>query len=557
MTSLPAHRREARLAILVLVSICVLTFFTGLGTTALWEPDEPRFAEATRQMLGRRDFITPWFNDAPRFEKPILLYWLQLPFFGLFGATETAARAPAALSGLLAVLAVFGLVRRRVSTRAGLIAGAVLATTFRFVLYAREGLTDVPVVAAVTCALWAMTRGVSESSPRAVRLAWAAAGAGILLKGPVGLLAPVIWTVWAVTTGGRAALERTRPWSGVAIMAAIAAPWYVAMLVLHGRAFVSVALGYEVVARYMSPDFPGPNRGFFYYWFAWLGDALPWSIFLIPAFWWAYSRRRDLSEGEAQAMRLAAMWFVVILLVFSLSQYKLPHYILPAYPAMAIAIGVFANAAIDGRAGAALWRIPAVVAALALMAGAALVSLLMWRAFELDPRDVSFVFPALVAAGAIVVAVLALARGDTSPRRMFTALTAILAVCYGFLAIVVAPRELRRFQPVPILAAVARHVVAASEPLAVAGNYGAPGLVFYARHPVKQLPSRAALIEFLSGEGRRHCVLPDYELQAVQPQLKRPVRVQAEASVFSVRMRRLLERQPQRAGRVLVLVTVE
>jgi hypothetical protein len=91
----------------------------------------------------------------------------------------------------------------------------------------------------------------------------------------------------------------------------------------------------------------------------------------------------------------------------------------------------------------------------------------------------------------------------------------------------------------------------------VAGNYGAPGLVFYARHPVRQLENQAALLEYLSGPGRRHCVLPESDFEQIKPQITRPFRVQAEAGVFSVRMRRLLETEPQRASRTLLLITVD
>lgn len=546
--------------ILLLTIVCGATFFAGLGSTALWEPDEPRFAEATRQMFMRNDFVTPWFNERPRFEKPVLLYWLQVPFFAALGATEAAARAPAAIGGLLTVLAIFSLGRELVSIRAGLLAGLFLATTFRFVLYARQGLTDVPVVAAVTCGLWAMSRAISSpvgASPRAARIAWACAGAGVLLKGPVGLLAPIVWSLWAAAIGGRPALMRTRPLGGIVILAAITAPWYVAMLYLHGRAFVDVALGYEVVARYLSTDFPGRDRGILYYWGVWLGDGLPWSLFLPAAAWWAYSRREALRVDESRGMQLAGIWFLTVLAVFSASQYKLPHYILPAYPAMALAIGAFADAAIDGRVSRSAWQAPALLAAVALAACAVLMWLLMSRVFELALTDASFLLPVLLAAGSIVVGVTAWPIGRARPASTFSLLAAVMAICYGFLALFVAPRELRRFQPIPELAAAARRSVPLSEPLAVAGNYGAPGLVFYARHPVLQLTDRAALVTFLSGEGRRHCVLPESELLEVRPLVRRRLRVHAQAGVFSVRLRRLLEREPQRAGRVLMLVTAE
>lgn len=96
-----------------------------------------------------------------------------------------------------------------------------------------------------------------------------------------------------------------------------------------------------------------------------------------------------------------------------------------------------------------------------------------------------------------------------------------------------------------------------AEPLAVAGNYGAPGLVFYARRRVRQLADRQELLAYLSDPGRRHCIMPEAELRAISPQVRRRLVVQAGASVFSVRMRRLLEREPERAARVLVLVTAE
>ncbi|HEX2456105.1 MAG TPA: glycosyltransferase family 39 protein [Vicinamibacterales bacterium] len=573
--------------VLLIAGVCLVSFFAGIGAVALWEPDEPRFAEATRQMLLRRDVITPWFNDQYRFEKPILFYWLQLPFFLVLGPTEFAARVPSALCGLLAALAVFFITRDRSSTRAGLFAAMCLATTFRFVLYARQGLTDVPVVAAITCGIWAMSRAVlgripspdlgttspespisnagrralrtesAAGSPMAAKVAWICAGAGILLKGPVGLLAPVIWSVWAYAAGGRGAFWRTRPVSGVVILAAIALPWYAAMVLLHGRAFIDVALGSEVVARYLSQDFGGPIRGPLYYWGVWIGDAMPWSLFLIPALLWAYFRRDQIRSGESRAMVLAAIWFVTVLLVFSGSRYKLPHYILPAYPAMAIAVGIFVNAAVEGRVPLALWRPPSFLTGLVLAAGAVLVSLLVSRVFERQPPDAAYLVPLFLVAATVIVGVLGTSSDGRRRQASFAALVGLLAVCYGFLATFVAPRELIRFQLAPPLAAAARRVVADSEPLAVAGGYRGQGLVFYARHTVEELPNQEAVVSFLSGPGRRHCVLPESDLEQVRDLVHRPLRVQAEARMFSVRMKRLLEREPQRAVRTMVLVTAE
>jgi hypothetical protein len=162
----------------------------------------------------------------------------------------------------------------------------------------------------------------------------------------------------------------------------------------------------------------------------------------------------------------------------------------------------------------------------------------------------------VIGCGAVASGVLLVLRGNRS-LMVFSALAGTMVLCYGCLATFVASRELRRFQPIPALAAAARQVVAPDEPLAVAGNYGAPGLIFYARHQVRQLENQAALVEYLSAPGRRHVVLPESDLKQIKPQLTRPLRVQAQAGVFSVRMRRLLESEPQRASRILMLVTVE
>ena len=129
-------------AILIIVS--VLSFFVSLGSTPLWDPDEPRFAAATRDMVDTGDVMTPTFNGAPRFEKPILFYWLQLPFFVALGPTETAARLPSALAGFGCVALLYLIGKSYFSDRAAFIASLALATVFRFVAYTRQGLTDVP-----------------------------------------------------------------------------------------------------------------------------------------------------------------------------------------------------------------------------------------------------------------------------------------------------------------------------------------------------------------------------------------------------------------------------
>jgi 4-amino-4-deoxy-L-arabinose transferase-like glycosyltransferase len=509
-------------------------------------------------MFERGDFLTPWFNDRPRFEKPILLYWLQAPFVGLLGPTEAAFRIPSAIAGLLTLLVVYRLTRDLVSPEAGLFAALTLATTFRFILYARQSLTDVPVTFFVTLAVWLFLRAHDApegKSRRDALLAWAATGLAALTKGPVAVLAPAIWIAFAAIYHRQTFLPRLHLFAGVLVSAAIALPWHLYMIALHGRTFVDVALGYEVVARYLSEDFPGRDRGILYFVGVWFGDAAPWSLFFVSGVIWLYVRWRVLEPAIQRVSVLALIWFAIVLALFSVSEYKLPHYIMPAYPPTAVLTGIFLDAVVrSDRVRRVLWMAPALLSALLLLVGALLLGLLLLRAFELELFDVSFLLPLAMAAGGVMVAITAM-RGRT--RTCVWILLTTLVTAYAFMVIVIAPRELRRFQPIPGLAASVRSIAQRGDALAVAGNYGAPGLVFYSRRPVRQLVDRADLIAYLSEPGRRHCILPRTDFEAVAADLPRRYRIVDEGAVFSVRMRRLIESDPERAGRTLVLVTSE
>jgi hypothetical protein len=293
----------------------------------------------------------------------------------------------------------------------------------------------------------------------------------------------------------------------------------------------------------------------FYFYGVWLGDAAPWSFFFIGGVIWCALAWRTLDDGTREAVRLSLVWFFTVLLLFSVSSYKLPHYIMPAYPATALLVGVFGDAMMRGLIRHRLmWRIPAALAAILLLAGAVLVGLLLRRAFDLPLTDPSFVLSALLIAGAASVGFCALTRRDAGG---LAALAMTLVASYAWTVTVVSPRELRRFQPIPALGGSVQRIAAPDEPLAVAGNYGAPGLVFYARRPVQQLAGREDVIHYMSGPGRRHLVLPLTDFEAVRGAVPRSWKIVDQGSVFSVRMRRLLERAPERAGRTLVLVSTE
>ena len=178
-----------------LVLLAALTFFAGLGRGAITDSDEAFYAESAREMVASGDWLTPYYNYEPRFQKPILYYWLTAVTYLVFGATEFAARFWAAMAGLGLVMVTAACGRRWYDESTGLLAGAIVATNFGYFTIARMALPDLPLTFCITLAIWAALVSTleSERSPRKfVLLAALGLGLGFLMKGPVGLIIPLL-----------------------------------------------------------------------------------------------------------------------------------------------------------------------------------------------------------------------------------------------------------------------------------------------------------------------------------------------------------------------------
>lgn len=500
---------------LLLAVSCLAALLVGLGHPFLWEPDEPRFAEATRQMLERGEFLTPWFNDQPRFEKPILFYWLQLPFFALLGPTESAARLPAALAGLGCVWLTYLIGTRLHGERAAWLGALALASLFRFVTYARQGLTDVPALFFELVALYGFLRGHQEPAARSrfALLAWAAVGLAAATKGPVAAIPVAVWVAFLLLTRDLTGFRRMRVVSGGLIAVAIAAPWYVHMVATHGQAFLDVAFGSEVVSR-VGGAF-GPRRGAWYYFDVWPADMLPWTPFFVLGLAYLGFVWGQLGPAVRRAVLLLVVWFVVVVGAFSLSGSKLPHYLLPAYPAAALLVGWFVDRAVGGGPARRLWWVAAFLAVVALTASAALVWALLRSvagpSSSPSMGPAAILLPMILLAGAALTMMLGLRRGP-APATAALALAVALATAHA--SLVVVPR-LPGLQPIPPLGARIASAARAGDRVGHYGTFGAPGLVFYSRHRVDQLGSQDEVARFLSAPGLAFCVLPARDAEAV------------------------------------------
>ena len=532
-----------------LVVVAAMSILPGLGRATLWEPDEPRFAEATRQMFARHDFATPYFNGVPRFEKPILLYWLQAAAHGV-ATNELAARLPSALAGIGSVVLLFLIASRMATREAALVAGLAFATMFRFVALAREGLTDVPVLFFIMAALYGFVSATSSRpSVGAAWLAWVAVGLGILTKGPVGVLPVIIWVAYALVRRERQLVWRVRPIAGPALAVLLAAPWYLLMVAKHGHAFVDFALGHEIVARVLSDDGFAPDRGFFYYFKVWPGDAAPWSLLFVAAIVWAGVRWRRLEVSDRQALVFALTWFLSVFVVFSLSSSKVSHYVMPVYPAAAMVIGVFIDRVARGSTDAIWWRVPMAIVAAALLA---LAALLAWSIDVLMPDAAPlarWLVPLVFAAGALGLAT-SVRRARVMPAAAALAVT--LGAAFAVIGAVVIPGAVEAFKPMPRLARTASPLLQPNARIGLLGRYGASSLIYYSGHDIEWLLDDAATVAFARRPGAV-CVMPEDDYTRLAPQLPPTMRVIDSAEEFNVRIERLLDRQ-RTHGRKWVLV---
>jgi 4-amino-4-deoxy-L-arabinose transferase-like glycosyltransferase len=304
-----------------------------LGAVPLLGPDEPRYARVAVEMHRAGEWVTPTLQGQPWLEKTPLYYWLAGGFFSLLGETEAAARLPSVLAALLLVGATALAGARLFGTRAGLQAGFVAGTSLLPFVYGRAASMDMLLGATVTVAIAsAGLRLLDEAGPWAVPLAAAFAGLAALAKGPLGLLIPllVVGAYVGATREWKWLREMLAPRAILAFLV-VAAPWYVAILLDQGRHFVDVFLLNQNVERFTSTIHHHPGA-VWYYLPVLLVGLFPWSGLAVPGLFGLRPRteRKDL---------FVLLWLVLPLAFFSLAGSKLPGYVLPCVPPLALLMG--------------------------------------------------------------------------------------------------------------------------------------------------------------------------------------------------------------------------
>ncbi|MBX9682009.1 MAG: glycosyltransferase family 39 protein [Gemmataceae bacterium] len=339
----------------LILGAALLLFFWGLGEASLWDVDEGRNATAALEMMHSGDYIVPKYNGELRDHKPVLLYWIQIAAYSIFGTNEFGARFPSALSALLTLIVCYELARAMFSPASGLASAMVVATSPMIIGGARFANPDSLLTAFSTLVMLVYWRGYRQPTRPWYFLLGAVSGLAMMAKGPVGVVLPGgiafihswmegRWRLW---------FDRRILWNVLAFTL-VGLTWYIWVAALTHADFLRGFFLTHNVNRFFSPRDEHGGTLLFYILVLFIG-MIPWSVYFGPALWYGFwSAIRDpwpkhaerwdfavdrTAPGEASAYRLLMTWAVFYFVFYSIAATKLPNYMLPAAAPLGILIG--------------------------------------------------------------------------------------------------------------------------------------------------------------------------------------------------------------------------
>ena len=333
--------KESRYALAAILAASAFAYFFGLGQLGFLGPDEPRYAEVAREMFVGGDYISTHLCGCLWFEKPVLLYWMSAISYRFFGVNELAARLPSAVAAIATVALVFYALRRLSLPRIAVSSALVLATSGIFIAYARVANPDMLLTAGITAAVLAGFFATKTSGR--TRLIWTVLafffmGLGMLAKGLVGVVLVIaILGIYLALTRQFDLIRWRDCLLGFVVFIAAAGTWYIPVTMRHGWAFIEEFFIRHHFQRFTTNEFGHPQPVYFFLIVA-IAGAAPWTFFLIPAAVRLWSLRPRIDQRDS-LLALAWVWVAVPLIFFSLSESKLPGYILPIAPALAVIVG--------------------------------------------------------------------------------------------------------------------------------------------------------------------------------------------------------------------------
>jgi len=548
MTGAPFFARHSRAGhCLLLLAVTAALTLPSLGTHSLWDIDEGLNAEAAREMLVRGDWITPTFNGELRTAKPALLYWLQMASYLTFGVNEWAARLPSVLAAWASVLLTYALARRMFDARTGLLAGLVLASSIEFCLLAHAATPDAVLLLCTMLTFYLFWRGAADGGRTWFVPTGVAAGLAVLAKGPVGILVPgAIIGLFFLWNGQWRRLADRRLLAGGMAAALVALPWYVAVSVTTRATFIRDFWGTHNVHRFLQP-MEGHGGPLYYHVVGLLVLFAPWCVFLGPTLGYAWRESRGAVRAESSAAgaagpdsaeataglrgvdayRLLICWVATYLAVFSIAATKLPNYVLPLYPALAILTARMLVQWVAGRIQPAAWAAMASAIGIALIGLATSLGVLVAGGVLRVPfvktqtlaglEQWAWLGLFLVAGGAVAFVC---HRFDARAGAVISVTAATAAFVGGIAA---GPSVTIDAHKAPrALVAATRLATDETQALVACLGWFQPSLVFYARRNVQKLQDLEGAKAFLAQSRPAYLFVPAGLWKQIAPQISTP-----------------------------------
>ncbi len=514
----------------LLLTISALLTLPNLGATSLWDVDEGVNAQAAREMRDNGTWVIPTFNYQLRTAKPVMLYWLQRASYATFGVSEWSARLPSVFAAWLTVLLTYELARRMFGRATGLLAGIVLASAFEFSMLAHAATPDATLLLYTVLTyflFWSFHEGGSNRwwMPTA-----AACGLAMLTKGPVGVALPgLVFLLYFAWNRELSRLLDRRFFGALLVFLLVAGPWYGLVTAETRGEWARVFFGRENLQRFSMPmeNHRGP---FFYHAAALLVLFVPWSIFLLAAVWYGVKAAR--LPTEPRPFRFLVCWFGSYLVFFSAAATKLPNYMLPVYPALAILTARFLTRWHAGELTLPRWTMPGAVAGLVLVGVAVVGGLLVAGGVGNVLPPSARVFPGaerwailgVIPLVAAIVMRLALKANDRGRfvRVMAGGAVAFTAAVAAFASLPIdarkAPKELVRESG----------VADPSRDLRLAHcDWFQPSVVFYSGREVREMKSAEMAAGFLAVPTPGYLFIPASTWELVKPKVPVPTRIAA------------------------------
>jgi 4-amino-4-deoxy-L-arabinose transferase-like glycosyltransferase len=384
---------------ILLLACCAFFFFWQLSAFGLIGADEPRYAQVAREMLERRDWVTPTLGGTSWLEKPPLYYWQAMVADNIFRVSDWAARLPSAIDATALVFAVYWFLRR---FRGGLALHGALALTScaAIVGFARAASTDMPLAATFAIAMFAWYAWFENGSRAFLAGFYVFLALAMLAKGPVApFLATAIVGIFAVTQRSWQVIWKSLWLPGIILFCIVALPWYVLVQIKNPQFFHVFILEHNL-ARFGTNVFHHPEP-FWYYIPVTLIGWLPWTVFVLASMVWAV---RKLRQREVDALNVFLLiWIVLVVAFFSISKSKLPGYILPGIAPAILLLANYLREKIISRPRPVLVVLHAVSSSLIVFSALVLRYTLMQHRFIWNAAITTPLVAALVIAAVIAV----------------------------------------------------------------------------------------------------------------------------------------------------------